>query len=303
MVKKHTQFSSRLIDLLKTQIGNITGSIEKEGRMLFGGSNNLMSADEISDFSIEFFQLLVALLESKDPLDDASPQFHALEIFFNNLSHQILVRGGRVEDLVRFNQFMQRALIDALESNRQDEPEQITTAQDFDELKTILLFLSTTFNELNLAVFQAYLEEKESTIHAQEAELRETATPITEIWDGVLTLPIIGTLDSSRTMLIMEALLNRIAQERATAVVMDLTGVKNIDSQVSHHLIQMMRAVQLMGAEAILTGIRPEIARALTSLNIDLGSVTTRATLSDGLKEAFRRMGIHVSRGQRTEDR
>ena len=295
MVKKHSKFSSRLIDLLKTQIGNITGAIEREGRTLFGGSNNLMSADEISDFSIEFFQLLLALLESKDPLDDASPQFHALEMFFNNLSHQILVRGGRVEDLVRFNQFMQRAMIDALENDQQEASGQKTTVQDFDELKTILLFLATTFNELNLAVFQAYLEEKESTIHAQEAELRETATPITEIWDGVLTLPIIGTLDSSRTMLIMEALLNRIAQERATAVVMDLTGVKNIDSQVSHHLIQMMRAVQLMGAEAILTGIRPEIARALTSLNIDLGNVTTRASLSDGLKEAFRRMGIQVS--------
>ena len=300
MPKKQAKFSFRLIALLKTQIGNITGDIEKEGRTLFGGSNNLMSADEISDFSIEFFQLLVALLESKDPLDDASPQFHALEMFFNNLSHQILVRGGRVEDLVRFNQFMQRTLIEALENDRQEEKqqtelEQKTTAQDFEELKTVLLFLSTTFNELNLAVFQAYLEEKENTIHAQEAELRETATPITEIWDGVLTLPIIGTLDSSRTMLIMEALLNRIALERATAVVMDLTGVKNIDSQVSHHLIQMMRAVQLMGAEAILTGIRPEIARALTSLNIDLGNVTTRATLSDGLKEAFRRMGIQVT--------
>jgi rsbT co-antagonist protein RsbR len=96
-------------------------------------------------------------------------------------------------------------------------------------------------------------------------------------------------------MLIMEALLNRIAQDRAQAVVMDLTGVKNIDSQVSHHLIQMVRAVQLMGSDAILTGIRPEIARALTSLNIDLGSVTTRASLSDGLKEAFRRMGIQVT--------
>lgn len=296
MAKNQSKFSSRLIDLLKTQIGNITGAIEKEGRMLFGGSNNLMSADEISDFSIEFFQLLVALLESKDPLDDASPQFHALEIFFNNLSRQILVRGGRVEDLVRFNQFMQRALIEALEDDQQENAAGAkTSAQDFSELKTILLFLSTTFNELNLAVFQAYLEEKEKTIYAQEAELRETATPITEIWDGVLTLPIIGTLDSSRTMLVMEALLNRIAQERASAVVMDLTGVKNIDSQVSHHLIQMVRAVQLMGAEAILTGIRPEIARALTSLNIDLGSVTTRATLSDGLKEAFRRMDIHVT--------
>jgi rsbT co-antagonist protein RsbR len=295
VAKTQSKFSTRLIGLLKTQIGNITGAIEKEGRILFGGSNNLMSADEISDFSIEFFQLLVALLESKDPLDDASPQFHALEMFFNNLSRQILVRGGRVEDLVRFNQFMQRTLIEALEDDQKGGAGQKATAQDFDELKTILLFLSTTFNELNLAVFQAYLEEKEKTIYAQEAELRETATPITEIWDGVLTLPIIGTLDSSRTMLIMEALLNRIAQERANAVVMDLTGVRNIDSQVSHHLIQMVRAVQLMGAEAILTGIRPEIARALTSLNIDLGSVTTRATLSDGLKEAFRRMGILVS--------
>ena len=156
----------------------------------------------------------------------------------------------------------------------------------------LLLFLSGTFNELIMAVFQAYLEEKERTIDAQEAELRETATPITEIWDGVLTLPIIGTLDSSRTMLVMEALLNRIAKEHASAVVMDLTGVKNIDSQVSHHLIQMVRAVQLMGADAILTGIRPEIARALISLNIDMGNVTTRASLSDGLKEAFRRMGI-----------
>ena len=145
-----------------------------------------------------------------------------------------------------------------------------------------------------MAVFRAYLEEKEQALHAQEAELRETSTPITEIWDGVLTLPIIGTLDSSRTMLVMEALLNRIAADRVSAVVMDVTGVRSIDSQVSHHLIQMVRAIQLMGADAILTGIRPEIARALTSLNIDLGNVTTRASLSDGLKEAFRRLGVQV---------
>lgn len=96
-------------------------------------------------------------------------------------------------------------------------------------------------------------------------------------------------------MLMMEALLNRIASDRASAVVMDVTGVRSINSQVSHHLIQMVRAIQLMGADAILTGIRPEIARALTSLNIDLGNVTTRASLSDGLKEAFRRLGVHVT--------
>jgi rsbT co-antagonist protein RsbR len=277
---------SKLTDLLKLQIGNISGAIEKQAEFFFGGTNNLMSADEITDFSIEFLQLLVALLESKDPNNDGSPEFHALEMFFNNLSRQILVRGGRVEDLVRYTQFLQRSLIEALKEDK---------TAGFGETRDILLYLSGVFNELILAVFQAYLEEKERTIHAQQAELRETATPITEIWDGVLTLPIIGTLDSSRTMLVMEALLNRIARDHASAVVMDLTGVKNVDSQVSHHLIQMVRAVQLMGSDAILTGIRPEIARALTSLNIDLGNVTTRASLSDGLKEAFRRMGIQVS--------
>ncbi|MDP2785219.1 MAG: STAS domain-containing protein [Sulfurimicrobium sp.] len=286
MVAKQTKNTSKiLIELLKLQIGKISERIEREGQTVFGGSN-LLEADEIADLCVQFLQLLVALLESRDPEDDASPQFHALEMFFNNLSKQILVRGGRIEDLVRYIQFMQHTLIDAL---GEDENTQV------DDARAILLYLSGLFNELVLAVFQAYLSEKERTIWAQEAELRETSTPITEIWDGVLTLPIIGTLDSSRTMIVMEALLNRIASDHASAVVMDLTGVKNIDSQVSHHLIQMVRAIQLMGADAILTGIRPDIARALTSLNIDLGNVTTRATLSDGLKEAFRRMGIQVS--------
>ncbi|MBZ0106992.1 MAG: STAS domain-containing protein [Sulfuricella denitrificans] len=278
--------SQILADTLKLQIGNISSVIEKQGRTIFGGSN-LLDPDEITDFCVEFLELLVTLLESKDPEDDASPQFHALEMYFNNLSRQILMRGGRVEDLVRYIQFMQRTLLEMLSENKNISVK---------EARAILLYLSGIFNELILAVFAAYLEEKESTIFAQEKELRETSTPITEIWDGVLTLPIIGTLDSSRTMIVMEALLNRIARDRAEAVVMDLTGVKNIDSQVSHHLIQMVRAVQLMGSDAIITGIRPEIARALTSLNIDLGNVVTRATLSDGLKEAFRRLGIQVSK-------
>lgn len=279
--------SSILIDVLKLQMGNISESIEREGKNILGGSN-LLSSEEINDFCLEFLQLLIALLDSKDPHDDASPQFHAMEIFFNNLSKQLLVRGGRVEDLVRYIQFMQRTLIESLGTAKSVSPQ---------DMREILLYLSGLFNEMILSVFHAYLDEKERTIYAQEAELRETATPITEIWDGVLTLPIIGTLDSSRTMIVMEALLSRIATERAETVVMDLTGVKSIDSQVSHHLIQMVRAIQLMGSAAIVTGIRPEIARALTSLNIDLGNVTTRATLSDGLKEAFRRMNIQVTRG------
>ena len=286
MAKNKTPVNLTLIEQLKLQVGNISGRIEAQGRNVFGDSN-VMSTDEITDFSIEFLELMVALLDSDDPLDHHRPAFRALQTFFGNISKQILVRGGRMEDFVRYMQFLQRCFIESLGADEHVSPE---------DMRAILLLLSSVFNELMLAVFQTYLEEKERTIDAQQRELRETSTPITEIWDGVLTLPIIGTLNSSRTLLIMESLLNRISSERARAVVMDVTGVHTVDSQVSHHMIQMVRAIQLMGATAILTGIRPEIARAMTSLNIDLGNVTARATLSDGLKEAFRLLGVVVSR-------
>ncbi|MHB8914369.1 MAG: STAS domain-containing protein, partial [Thiobacillus sp.] len=271
--QKNVEARLTLIEHLKLQIGHIAAAIEGQGQSVFG-TNNLMNDDEIVDFSMEFLELMVLHLDTPDPLDDTQPTFVALRSFFGNMSRQILVRGGKIDDFVRYMQFLQRSFLTTLNADED---------MNVEDMRGILLLLSNVFNELTLSVFQAFLEEKELTINAQQDELRETATPITEIWDGVLTLPIIGTLDSNRTMLMMEALLNRIASERASAVVMDVTGVRSINSQVSHHLIQMVRAIQLMGADAILTGIRPEIARALTSLNIDLGNVTTRASLSDGL--------------------
>ena len=280
-----TKPQTTLIEQLKLQVGHLSAAIERQGEAVFGNSN-LLSRDEIADASTEFLELIVVLLDTPNPLDTQSPAFEALVAFFRNFSRQLLARGGRMEDFVRYIQFLQRSFIETLQEDKDI---------GFDDTRGVLLLISSVFNELTLAVFHAYLDEKEKTIHAQQDELRETATPITEIWDGVLTLPIIGTLDSSRTMLVMESLLNRIAADKANVVVMDITGVRRIDSQVSHHLIQMVRAIQLMGADAILTGIRPEIARALTSLNIDLGNVTTRASLADGLKEAFRRLGVEVA--------
>jgi rsbT co-antagonist protein RsbR len=278
--------SEKLTALFSLKIGNISAALEEPGRKFFCSNNRLMDQDEVADLSSEFQNLIASLLGSKDPNNNTSPEFHALEMFFTNLSRNILMRGGNVEEVVRYTQLLQFTLIDALEKS---------SSIPFSQSRSVLLYFTGIFNELIMAVFRAYLEERERTLQAQQAELRETATPITEIWDGVLTLPIIGTLDSSRTMLVMEALLKRVAKDHAKAVVMDLTGVKSIDSQVSHHLVQMVHAVQLMGSDAIITGIRPEIARALVSLNIDLTNITTRASMSDGLKEAFRRMGITVS--------
>lgn len=275
-----------LIEQLMQNVGKISAIIEKEGQSIFG-HKNILSNNEINDYSLEFLELLTMLLHAGDKVDRRGAEYKALRQFFANFSQQIQVRGGDMDEFVRYVHFLQRVFLENLEADK---------SISFEKTREILLLLGIIFNDIILDVFHIYLEGKEKTILAQQEELRQTSTPITEIWDGVLTLPIIGSLDSSRTMIVMEKLLQRIESDRARVVVIDVTGVMAIDSQVSHHLIQMIRATGLMGATAILTGIRPEIARALTSLNIDLSAVTTRSKLSEGLKEAFRQLQIEVSR-------
>ena len=274
-----------LVEQLMVNVGRISGVIEERGHNIFV-QGNILSREEISDYSVEFMELFVMLLQHEGRSDRSSEEFRALQQFFTTMSQQILMRGGDMEEFVRYLQFMQNVMIEDLGRDAEITPEQT---------RETLLLLAGVFNDIILDVYRVYLEQKESTIEAQQAELREISTPITEIWDGVLTLPIIGTLDSSRTMVVMEKLLGRIEQDRARVVLMDVTGVMAIDSQVSHHLVQMIRAIGLMGARPVLTGIRPEIARALTSLNIDLGDVTTRATLAEGLKEAFHWLGVRMA--------
>jgi len=275
-----------LIEQLMLNVGKISAIIEKQGQSIFG-HKNLLSNNEINDYSLEFLELLTMLLHAGDKVDRRGAEYKALRQFFANFSQQIQVRGGNMDEFVRYVHFLQRVFLENLDADK---------SISFEKTREILMLLGTIFNDIILDVFHIYLEGKEKTILAQQEELRQTSTPITEIWDGVLTLPIIGSLDSSRTMIVMEKLLQRIESDRARVVVIDVTGVMAIDSQVSHHLIQMIRATGLMGATAILTGIRPEIARALTSLNIDLSSVTTRSKLSEGLKEAFRQLHIEVTR-------
>lgn len=289
MVKETPQEKSTnqiLIEQLMQNVGKISAIIEKEGQSIFG-HKNLLSNNEINDYSLEFLELLTMLLHAGEKVDRRGAEYKALRQFFANFSQQIQVRGGDMDEFVRYVHFLQRVFLENLEENK---------TVSFEKTREILMLLGMIFNDIILDVFHIYLEGKEKTILAQQEELRQTSTPITEIWDGVLTLPIIGSLDSSRTMIVMEKLLQRIESDRARVVVIDVTGVMAIDSQVSHHLIQMIRATGLMGATAILTGIRPEIARALTSLNIDLSAVTTRSKLSEGLKEAFRQLHIEVSR-------
>ena len=134
----------------------------------------------------------------------------------------------------------------------------------------------------------------------QQQELMELSTPVVTLWDGVLALPVIGTLDSSRTQVVMENLLQRIVETGALIAIIDITGVPTVDTLTAQHLLKTVAAARLMGADCIISGIRPQIAQTIVHLGVDLGTVVTKATLADAFAIALRRLGLTVVKAATT---
>jgi len=144
-----------------------------------------------------------------------------------------------------------------------------------------------------------YQRSRESVIQRQQQELLELSTPVVKLWDGVLAAPMIGTLDSSRTQLVMESLLQRIVETGSELAIIDITGVPTVDTLVAQHLLKTVTAIRLMGADCIISGIRPQIAQTIVQLGIDLQGIVTKATLADALSLALRKGGWVISRPAR----
>lgn len=145
-----------------------------------------------------------------------------------------------------------------------------------------------------------YQRAREEIINRQQQELLELSTPVIKLWDGVLAVPMIGTLDSGRTQLVMESLLQRIVETESTLAIIDITGVPTVDTLVAQHLLKTVTAIRLMGADCIISGIRPQIAQTIVHLGIDLQGVTSKATLADALALALKRTGYLVTRPAQT---
>ena len=151
-----------------------------------------------------------------------------------------------------------------------------------------------------LAQFTAttYQRSREEVIERQQQELLELSTPVVKLWEGVLAVPMIGTLDSSRTQLVMESLLTRIVETGSELAIIDITGVPTVDTLVAQHLLKTVTAIRLMGADCIISGIRPQIAQTIVHLGIDLQGITTKATLADALQLAMKKAGFVVTRNK-----
>lgn len=156
--------------------------------------------------------------------------------------------------------------------------------------------VSTLVDTMAQWTVDAYQRTREQLIARQQEELLELSTPVIKLWDGILAVPMIGTLDSNRTQMVMETLLQRIVETEASLAIIDITGVPTVDTLVAQHLLKTVTAIRLMGADCIISGIRPQIAQTIVHLGIDLQTVTSKATLADALALALKRSGYTFSK-------
>ena len=169
-------------------------------------------------------------------------------------------------------------------------------AADADALADETWAATTLLDRLGLYTIEIHQKSREEVIGRQQQEMLELSTPVVELWQGVLGLPLIGTLDSARTQIVMESLLQRIVETGATIAVIDITGVPTVDTLVAQHLLKTVAAARLMGADCIISGIRPQIAQTIVHLGVDLQNVITKATLADAFAIALQRTGFAVQR-------
>ena len=168
--------------------------------------------------------------------------------------------------------------------------------RDAEELCREIWVTTALLDKLGLYTTEAYLQSRESIISRQQQELMELSTPVVQLWDNILALPLIGTLDSERTQVVMENLLEKVVETGASIAIIDITGVPTVDTLVAQHLLKTVAAARLMGADCIISGIRPQIAQTIVHLGINLADIITKATLADAFAIALQRTGATVTR-------
>jgi rsbT co-antagonist protein RsbR len=168
--------------------------------------------------------------------------------------------------------------------------------KDPERLASATWFTTMLLDRLGLFTTEVHQKGREEIIARQQQEMLELSTPVVTLWDGVLALPLIGTLDSARTQVVMESLLQRIVDTGAGIAIIDITGVPTVDTLVAQHLLKTVAAARLMGADCIISGIRPQIAQTIVHLGVELQDVVTKATLADAFAVALKRLGLGVQK-------
>ncbi len=251
-------------------------------------SRSNVSDSELQQQSREFLQLFQqAITESGSGSvrgDIEAPAFRAIRKFLEEVTASRTISGATPSETARFVFSFKTPIFAEVRTKIPDPVEQVEALTE----------LTGLIDNLGLFVTEAHQKAREGVILRQQEEMLELSTPVVKLWDGVLALPIIGTLDSSRTQTIMESLLERIVETGSEIAIIDITGVPTVDTLTAQHLLKTVTAARLMGAECIISGIRPQIAQTIVHLGVELGDVITKASLADAFKIALQRTNFAI---------
>ncbi|HEX3987034.1 MAG TPA: STAS domain-containing protein [Acidobacteriaceae bacterium] len=247
---------------------------------------DLMSKTELDEQCATFLNAIVAGVRSGST-DITAAAWTPARDFLEGISASRARQGFSPSDVASFVLSLKQALFGAI---RRD----MDKTQD--KLFEALWSATEMVDRLALITTDVYIATREELISRQQQELLELSTPVVKLWDGILALPIIGTLDSARTQVVMENLLQTVVATNSKFAIIDITGVPTVDTLVAQHLLKTITAARLMGADCIISGVRPQIAQTIVHLGINLEDVTTRARLSDAFALALRMSGRTVVR-------
>ena len=252
-----------------------------------GSAKGRLSSTELEQQARQFLELFHPAVQTNQLDDINGSEWLEVRAFLEDLSRRRVLAGFSSDETALFIFSLKRVLFDILKDESAGDAMQM--ADHFWQMNVLL-------DKLGLHTVKSYQRTREEVINRQQHELLELSTPVVKLWDGILALPMIGTLDSARTQVVMESLLQKIVETESQIAIIDITGVPTVDTLVAQHLIKTVTALRLMGADCIISGVRPQIAQTIVHLGVDLHGVTTKANLADALALALKRSGISFTK-------
>jgi rsbT co-antagonist protein RsbR len=246
---------------------------------------DLIKESDLREQSRRFLQLFTEVVQQNGKGENAG-SWKSIKEMLSEVSRTRVAQGFSAVETATFVFSLKQPIFDMLRRE----------LRDIEELCREIWVTTALLDKLGLYTTEAYLQSRDSIISRQQQELMELSTPVVQLWDNILALPLIGTLDSERTQVVMENLLEKVVETGASIAIIDITGVPTVDTLVAQHLLKTVAAARLMGADCIISGIRPQIAQTIVHLGINLADIITKATLADAFAIALHRTGATVTR-------
>ena len=278
--------SSALAKVLQKHEASTVSAWLKSQQASHAHRPDLIREPELAQQSRDFLKLLVKTLENGPSADVRAADWSDVTDFLSGLSSSRAQQGFSPSETATFIFSLKQPVFALLRDELKDAA-----------LTDAIWSATEVLDQLGLQTTELYQKSREAVIIRQQRELLELSTPVVQLWDDILALPLVGTLDSARAQVVMETLLQKIVETEAAIAIIDITGVPTVDTLVAQHLLKTIAATRLMGADCIISGIRPQIAQTIVHLGVDLGEVITKATLADAFAVALKRTGANVRVG------